>query len=279
MSKRSSRMAQLQKNYIKKGRGLGRGADYSPFIQGHDNKIASEGWITRHKGWKTQRVHHTLSEHERKYLYYCEWLDEVIDIREQWPLLPLEKTIEIANELGIEHANLDGTPVVMTTDFRLTISSSKCEFDVIRTVKPKSELDYRTLELFEIERVYFAEAGIDWCIITEDKIPDILVKNVEWMASAKYLETREGVNVELVNLVSEPLLQLFLDDAGKTVLTNLCLSADRRFGLEAGTSMFVLQHNLANKRWGTDMEKKIIKEREPLIISDLRSTGYSSQFA
>lgn len=279
MSKRGSRMAQLQKNYIKKGRGLGRGADYRPFIQAHDNKIASEGWITRHKGWKTGRTHHTLSEHERKYLYYCEWLDMVIDIREQWPLLPIEKTIEIAKKLGIEHANLDGTPVVMTTDFRLTLSTSKGDFDVIRTIKPTNKLDNRTIELFEIERVYFAEEGIDWCIVTEEKIPDILVKNVEWMAGAKYLETRKGVNEELLSLASEPLFQLFDGDAGRTSVANLCLRADKLFGLQTGTSMFILQHNLANKRWGAAIEKKLIREGEPLVISDLTGAKESSRFA
>ncbi|WP_256716574.1 hypothetical protein [Paenibacillus odorifer] len=97
MSRRASRIVKLQENYIKKGRGQGTGDQYQPFIQAHDNKVASEGWITRHKGWKTKRIHHTLSEHERKYLYYCEWLDSVIDIREQYPLLPLERTIEISN--------------------------------------------------------------------------------------------------------------------------------------------------------------------------------------
>lgn len=279
MSKRGSRMEQLQKNYIKKGRGFGSGADYQPFIQAHDNKIASEGWITRHKGWKTGRTHHTLSEHERKYLYYCEWLDGVADIREQWPLLPIEKTIEIAKKLGIEHANLDGTPGIMTTDFRLTLSSPKCELEVIRTVKPTNKLDKRTLELFEIERVYFAEEGIDWCIVTEEKIPDILVKNVEWMAGAKYLQTRQGINEELLFLVSEPLFQLFSNDAGETSIANLCLRADKLFGLQTGTSMFILQHNLANKRWGTEIEKNLIKEGRPLIISDLTGTQHSSRFA
>jgi hypothetical protein len=166
MSQRGMRVAKLQQNYIKKGRGKGTGSDYSPFIQAHDNKIASEGWLTRHKGWKTGRIHHTLSEHERKYLYYCEWVDEVVDIREQWPLLPVEKTIEIAKQIGVEHANIDGTPVVMTTDFRLTLKTANGFLDVIRTIKPNEKLDKRTLELFEIERRFFAEEGIDWRIVT-----------------------------------------------------------------------------------------------------------------
>lgn len=91
-----SNIKKLQENRIIDGRGLGTGADYKPFIQTHDNKVASEGWLTRHLGWKTQRIHHTLSDHEKKYLYYLEWLSEVVDIREQFPLLPLSKTEEIA---------------------------------------------------------------------------------------------------------------------------------------------------------------------------------------
>jgi hypothetical protein len=109
-----------------------------------------------------------LSEHERKYLYYCEWLDGVTDIREQWPLLPLEKTIEIAEQLGIKHPHMDGTSVVMTTDFRLTLKTKDGSRDVIRTIKPCEKLSDRTLELFEIERVYFSDVKIG-C-----KIPNII---------------------------------------------------------------------------------------------------------
>lgn len=48
--------------------------------------------------------------------------DDVIDIREQYPLLPLKDTLEIANELGIEQPKHPQTkePIVMTTDFLIT---------------------------------------------------------------------------------------------------------------------------------------------------------------
>lgn len=54
LSMRGERKKVMQSNYIKKGRGQGAGENYQPFIQAHDNKIASEGWLTRHKGWKTR---------------------------------------------------------------------------------------------------------------------------------------------------------------------------------------------------------------------------------
>ncbi|WP_145410812.1 TnsA endonuclease N-terminal domain-containing protein [Paenibacillus xylanexedens] len=266
MSKRGERRKVLQSNYIKKGRGQGTGENYQPFIQAHDNKIASEGWLTRHKGWKTGRIHHTLSEHERKYLYYCEWLDGVSDIREQWPLLPLEKTIEIAEQLGIKHPHVDGNPVVMTTDFRLTLKIKEGSQDVIRTIKPREKLSDRTLELFEIERVYFTEHGIDWCIVTEDKIPHKLVKNVEWMANAKYLNNQSVVNEEVLWMLHDDLYEMFTRDTGQTSLINLCFRADNEFRLPKGTSLFILQHLLANKFWRTEMEEHIIRESEPLIV-------------
>jgi hypothetical protein len=279
MSKRGSRTNKLQENYIKKGRGQGIGYDYQPFIQAHDNKIASEGWLTRHKGWKTKRIHHTLSESERKYLYYCEWLNGVIDIREQFPLLPLEKTIEIAKQLGIKHAHVDNTPVVMTTDFMLTIMTSDGPVHVVRTIKPLHRLDERTLELFEVEKRFFAEQGIDWCVITENKIPTTLVANVEWMSEAKYLDTRPGMDEELLSLVSEGLLQVFIEDSGKSSMGKLCLRTDRNFGLQQGTCMFVLQHMLANKIWGTEMNTKIIRELEPLEVYTLVRSNKNTNLA
>jgi TnsA endonuclease N terminal/TnsA endonuclease C terminal len=279
LSRRGARKEKLQSNYIKKGRGQGVGENYQPFIQAHDNKIASEGWLARHKGWKTRRTHHTLSEHERKYLYYCEWLDGVIDIREQWPLLPLEKTIEIADQLGIKHSHMDGTSVVMTTDFRLTLKTKDGSQDVIRTIKPREKLSDRTLELFEIERVYFAEQGIDWCIVTEDKIPHNLVKNVEWMANAKYLDTQSVVNEELVWLLHDDLYETFLKDAGRTSVMNLCIRTDHEYRLQKGTCMFILQHLLANKFWGTEMEKQIIQDSDPLIVFQNKSMQKSIYLA
>ncbi|WP_442602766.1 TnsA endonuclease N-terminal domain-containing protein [Paenibacillus sp. KN14-4R] len=279
MSKRGERKKVLQSNYIKKGRGQGVGENYQPFIQAHDNKIASEGWLTRHKGWKTGRIHHTLSEHERKYLYYCEWLDGVTDIREQWPLLPLEKTIEIAEQLGIKHPHIDSTPVVMTTDFRITLQTKEGSRDVIRTIKPREKLSDRTLELFEIERVYFTEQGIDWCIVTEDKIPHILVKNVEWMANAKYLDAQPIVNEELVWLLHDDLYEVFAKDAGRTSLMNLCVRTDHEYRLQKGTCLFILQHMLANKFWGMVMNKHIIRESEPLIVFKNKPMQRSSYLA
>jgi hypothetical protein len=267
---RGSRIKKLQENRIKNGRGKGVGKDYQPFIQTHDNKVASEGWLTRHLGWKTGRIHYTLSEHERKYLYYLEWIDEVVDIREQFPLLPQSRTEEIADQLGIKHAHVDDVPIVMTTDFLITLKTPNGLIDVVRTVKPADKLDNRTLELFEIERRFFSEQGIDWGIITDSKLPKTLIKNVEWMCEARYFDTRPGIDEELVDLIKNPLFEKISKDGGETSISKICLRSDKEYGLEAGTCMFILQYMLANKKWSTDMTIPI-KESEPLKIHSLEN--------
>lgn len=265
---KDSRLKKLQENRIKNGRGQGEGKDYQPFIQAHDNKVASEGWLTRHLGWKTQRIHHTLSEHERKYLYYLEWNDMVVDIREQYPLLPLSRTEEIAQQLGIKHAHLDGVPVVMTTDFLVTLKTPNGLIDVVRTVKPASKLTKRTLELFEIERRFFTEQGIDWKIVLGNKLPKNLISNIDWVYEARYIETRPSVDTELVELISDSLLKRIIQDEFTISISKICLRCDEEFGIDLGTSMFVLKHMIAMKKWGTDMTIKI-KESRPLLIYNL----------
>lgn len=85
---------------IKKGRGTGVGKEYKPWLTIQD--VPSLGRSTRLKGIKTCRQHEFLSDMERNYFYLLEYLDDIIDIREQYPLLPLEETVAIAQEKGID---------------------------------------------------------------------------------------------------------------------------------------------------------------------------------
>ncbi|MBN6206680.1 hypothetical protein JYK21_09445 [Ralstonia pickettii] len=87
MSKRK-RTSKVDK-WIKKGRGTGSGADYQPWLNILD--VSSLGRSTRFKGIKTGRQHEFLSGLERNYFYFTEFSNDVVEIREQFPLLPQEE--------------------------------------------------------------------------------------------------------------------------------------------------------------------------------------------
>src|SRR4051812_7772371 len=86
---------------IKIGRGSGSEADYEPWLVIQD--FSSLGRVHRIKGWKHGRVHHLFSDLERNVFLHYEVPFSVTDIREQFPLLPIEETVEIAREIGVKH--------------------------------------------------------------------------------------------------------------------------------------------------------------------------------
>jgi hypothetical protein len=129
---------------IREGRGQGRGADYKPWLMIRD--VPSLGLSERIRGWKSARVHHLLSQLEVNYFYTLEWSTVVTDIREQYPLLPLSETKLIAKHCGISHPTSPKTsqPIVMTTDFLITVRQGMGVAEVARTVKPQAETTKQT---------------------------------------------------------------------------------------------------------------------------------------
>ena len=109
------------KKLIQDGYGQGEGKDDKSWIQIGD--VSSKGRGSRIPGHKTGRVHHFLSDLESNYYYNVVWSDSVIDVREQYLLLPISETEEIAEELGIVHPKAPGSGIniPMTTDFLITV--------------------------------------------------------------------------------------------------------------------------------------------------------------
>ena len=114
---------------LKEGRGMGTGPDYNPFIHIHD--IASLGICSRVKSETVGRIHHLLSRNELAFFYILDFDDNVIDIREQYPLLnpedpyDLEWPVRLAEDAGIRYPRCSRSqcPYVMTSDFMVTTTT------------------------------------------------------------------------------------------------------------------------------------------------------------
>jgi len=76
--------------WIKEGRGSGQNQNYRPWLTVRD--LPSLGRVHRVFGHKSRRTHHLLSDLELSVFLLLEWLPDVNQIREQFPLdrtLPL----------------------------------------------------------------------------------------------------------------------------------------------------------------------------------------------
>lgn len=175
--------------HVKAGFGQGEGASYKPWVRVQD--IPSTGRSRKIPGIKSGRLHHTLSDLEYHYFLLLEFSDEVVDIREQFPLFPKTRSRDIAAEMGIRYPMYVGTqlPYVMTSDFLVTVQDSpNCKKRLaVRTCKYERELSEpnggpRAIEKLDLERAIWADQGVtDWKIVTDRLVAPVLIDNLDWL--------------------------------------------------------------------------------------------------
>ena len=122
-----------------------------------------------------------LSLLETDWLFAFQAINNLVDVREQFPLLTVGETLEIANQLRVAHQvdQKSNEPIVGTTDFLLTLRDGPREVNMAIAIKPSSDLvSPRVLEKLEIQRVYWAARKTDWRILTEKELPRAVVKNL-----------------------------------------------------------------------------------------------------
>jgi hypothetical protein len=234
---------------IKEGYGQGNGAAYRPWLSVQD--VPSQGLVHRIQGWKTERVHHLFSNLERDYFYILEWSSSVLDIREQYPLLPPEETQRIAEQIGVRHPVNPKTqyPIVMTTDFVVDVECNGERIQQARTVKPAAKLEgQRTLEKLEIERLYWQAHGSDWGIVTEREIPKTFANNIRLLHGYRMVNDRLSGTINL-SAVAEELLRV----QGSRSIGDLAQYGDALFNLPTGSSLTILYHLLATQRIQADL--------------------------
>ena len=241
---------------IKEGRGQGTGKEYVPWISIHD--FPSHGNSIRTPGWKTNRIHHFMSNNELRYFYILEWSDLVVDIREQYPLLDVDLAVEIAEQAGIKYPidNKTSAPYVLSTDFMITVHVDGNEVNIARTIKPSTDLEKaRVIEKFEIERRYWKLKNIDWGIVTEKEINSVMAKNIEWVHSAYRLEFILNLNQMQYLRISNMLKQRF--NTSQESIKNITSRLDTEMEIEPGTSLYIFKHLIAVKDITIDMKSRI----------------------
>lgn len=265
--KRQTTKQKIEK-WLKEGRGQGFGENYKPWLTIQD--VPSIGLCARVRGHKTNRIHHCFSKLELSYLYHLDFSREVIDIREQFPL-DLTETSAIAQELGVSHPRdpQTGEPIVMTTDFLVTLLEPIGSVEKARTIKYAKDLcNKRTLQKFEIERIYWINRNVEWAIVTEKNFEKILTGNLEHLHG--FLNKADlGISV------TPALLHRVLSFAITTIekneqitlgeVTDLC---DSQLELSTGSGYTLFCHLIATHQIAVDLTKRLDKRKRIFLIAD-----------
>ena len=257
-------LARRIRERIAAGRGQGEGPSYLPWLTVQGSR--SLGQSGRVPCWTTGRVHHVLSQNwERRYLLLLNWSPSVTDIREQYPLLPLEETLGIAARARFRHPSHKGEPVVMTTDFVATIGRGASQTLRARCVKPEKGLDDpRTIEKLEIERRYWQRRGVDWGIVTEHELPAVVAANIDWFHSRFYYPRETDLGAGAIDAAARALTDRVQRGAGTLAACGLAVDEDLR--LEPGSGLAVARFLLATRQWEVDLSLPL-NPRVPLSLA------------
>jgi len=252
--------AETAEKFLKEGRGQGRGKDYQPYLKVTD--FPSDGRSYRPVGLKTGREHECFSTEEFHEFLIEEWSDDVVDLREQFPLLPLSETMQLAERHKLKHPTHPYThkPVVMTTDLLLTIKQDKTTIEVARAIKLTKDLNSRRTQVkLEIEALYWDARHVDWGIITERDISKDYAENIRVLRTYRTIADRVSLSQQDIDDIVQYLLQLVT--SGTVSLAAATASCDRALGYERGTSLTVAHHLLATKRWHIDLYQPFEPEK------------------
>lgn len=244
--------------FRKERRGEGSGANYQPWLTVRD--VPSRGRSHRIAGVVTDRIHHLLSDIERRAFLIYDFRDDVRDIREQFPL-DRDQTRSIAEAAGISHpvdikSRVD---LVQTTDMVIDLERDGKIVTVARTIKTADDLGKpRTIEKLEIERRYWAAQCVDWGIITERELPPVFCRNLELLQGCATLDDLnqpfEGYHRERAGLIAAELSRW-----PTATLQQLCQAMETRLGLDPGGALLLVRHLLAAKIWRVDMMQPIVE--------------------
>jgi len=230
----------LAEKWEKKKKHYACGKDYEPFIRVWD--FSSNGLRRRLTSWTAGRLHHLMSMNEIRAFYILDANPSVIDIREQYPLLPVLETKSIAASLGVLHSYGD-IEHVYTTDFLVTLQGRM----VAISIKPDRELlNKRTQQKMCIEREYWRRRDIEFRVVTDSQLCKKQALSIALvhryrnhplpMVRGEFNEVAEGIFKRNFHPHNQP-------------ISSICLDVDRDYGLRFGTALTVTKFCLANDYW------------------------------
>lgn len=198
------------------------------------------------EGLKTGRTHHLLSDLEFGFFILAEFDRAVLDICEQFALVPWGLTLAIAKTLIIKHPTYPTTniPTVMTTDLVLKVSRPEHKGLEAISVKPAKDVGLideeeaegglamdapsdkeivNTLKKLLIEKTFWTIKKIPWSLKTERDLPLNKVKNLIMLRNCLVSREMDYLNSHLIKFP-----QLFLQVWEPTISLNALLDATGR---------------------------------------------------
>lgn len=233
--------------------GIKCGNAYEPFIKVLESNSIGELNVVPSR--LTRRAHHYLSRLEADYHYCIELNPRVIDIREQYPLIPVSETVSIAKKLKTTHPRRGSGYFEITVDLLLTTLSRDGELQYIaRSIKPSEKLeDDKVLARLALEQAACASRGIPWKLVTEHEITERISRSARWPFQVYAGRPNFSVEPDLESRFIQILEKTSLDVPLKQVIS--AVSSDLDISTDKGVEIF--KHLICTRRLNVDVTRPL----------------------
>lgn len=165
---------------VKRRRGVGSGALYVPWLKVRD--VPSKGTSAIIRGVPTGRPHHLLSELEAIYFFLVERQASTVDIREQWPILDFDRTLELCERFGVRHAARNGYPEPFTIDLLITERvNGELRHRAASVKSPEDARDPLVRLRLAVEHAWCQERGIPWTLVDTTQFDKTMLETLRFM--------------------------------------------------------------------------------------------------
>lgn len=236
---------------LRRGFGLGSGITYHPWIRVRD--VPSKGTSGNPMGILVPRKHHLLSIQERIYFCLLEQEPDVIDIREQFPILQLNATQQLCGELDISHTRKGRYPEPFTLDFLVTRRTSSGVVFEARSVKtPSDAKDPNVRRRLSVEYQWCKQLSIDWKLISSPSFNAELLSRLTFIRSW----SRHGLipNQSRADAFSEMFLKAYQPNA---TLQSQIATCAKRLGFGYRQSVDEFRYCAWSHRIPVDLQSRI----------------------
>lgn len=164
---------------IKRRRGIGSGACYVPWLKVRD--VPSRGTSVVTRGVYSGRSHHLLSELEAIYFYLLERRVATAEIREQWPILDIDRTLELCSRFGVRPRMRNGYPEPFTIDFLVTERvEDRLSYRAASVKSAEDARDPGTRLRLAVEHAWCEDRGIPWTLVNTERFDKTMLENLRF---------------------------------------------------------------------------------------------------
>ncbi len=254
---------ELARKRTAQGRGQGQGLNYQPWL--FVREVVGRGTCWRVQGWTVDRKHELFGKLQRWHFYTLDWSAAVIDIREQYPLLPLDSTLDIAKKLGIRHPghqNRRSPAGVLMVDFMVTKMSNGVRWNEAHMLSYSNRISKegsdQPRKVLDIKKRWLEEHGIKVVEITNETLSIELAKNVHMVHKHRDISERVGCLQGELEQVARTLSECAWSG---TALRDAAKRCEAMFFLPPGSGLAIAYHLIATKCWQINMHVPINASR------------------